>query len=468
MSLAPPAQTQTPPATLRQRALAELDRMGVTWCLMHACPEEESGDIDLIVPADFLARESHAAIAELARRLDARRVLHLRDAADYVVFVQPSPVADRIACGSARPPAMLALHLHTDVESRGRLLIRGERVLAGRRRECGAWVPQPAVEFAAVLGLRLVKTSIQPRHAQRLARLAAEDPAGVKREVEMLLGAEDARCVIDAARSQKWDPLNADLPRLRRVVLRRAARRHPLHLMRRRAMSGLRRAMRTMQPSRAERGLSVVVLGPDGSGKSSVVDALASRLAPVFAGVERRSFPPALRQRPDAATRSDPQAAPPRSPMSSAVRAVAYWWAHAWAAHVGVLTPKLLNNRLILHDRHLMDTTVDPRRYRYGGSLALLWAVVKASPRPDLVILLDAPAGVVQARKGELTLAETRRQLDAYRKLVGGLACGRLVDADAPAEHRDRAGGGPHLGTSGEPLCGCGAAADVGGRSRWR
>lgn len=246
-----------------------------------------------------------------------------------------------------------------------------------------------------------------------------------------MLPANDAERIIEAATSRRWDDPEIDLPRLGRFIMRQAAKRHPLHLLRRRAMSGGRRAARLARPGQAGRGLSVVVLGPDGSGKSSVVEAVASRLGPAFSGVERRSFPPALRQWPDTVTRSHPQAAPPRSPVSSAVRATAYWGVHAWLAHLGVIGPKLVNNRLILHDRHLMDTLIDQKRYRYSGPTRLLRWIVAATPRPGLVILLDAPAEVVQARKGELTLDETRRQLEAYRKLVGSLSFGTLVDADA-------------------------------------
>ena len=48
------------------------------------------------------------------------------------------------------------------------------------------------------------------------------------------------------------------------------------------------------------------------------------------------------------------------------------------------------------------------------------------------MILLDAPAEVLQARKREVTFDETNRQREAYRAMVGRLPYGHIVNADRP------------------------------------
>jgi thymidylate kinase len=53
-------------------------------------------------------------------------------------------------------------------------------------------------------------------------------------------------------------------------------------------------------------------------------------------------------------------------------------------------------------------------------------------PRPHLVILLDAPPEVIQARKQEVSPEETARQREAYLKLVEEMPNGRVVDASKP------------------------------------
>ena len=58
--------------------------------------------------------------------------------------------------------------------------------------------------------------------------------------------------------------------------------------------------------------------------------------------------------------------------------------------------------------------------------------VGRVFPQPDLVILLDAPAEVLHARKQEVSLEETARQREGYLELVQELPNGHVVDASKP------------------------------------
>jgi hypothetical protein len=179
-------------------------------------------------------------------------------------------------------------------------------------------------------------------------------------------------------------------------------------------------------------GLSVILLGPDGAGKSAVIDRM--ELGAVFNGTVMGGFAPPLRRLfTGRQERNDqPHALPPRPFMTSVARA-GYWFAYHTLGQVA-LHGELARSKLILHHRHFVDVMVDGRRYRYGGPtwlLRLIWSLI---PKPDLVIVLDAAPDVLQSRKQEVSFEECARQRQAYLTLARQLPNAHVVDASQPLE----------------------------------
>lgn len=184
-----------------------------------------------------------------------------------------------------------------------------------------------------------------------------------------------------------------------------------------------------------ERGPAVIVvfLGPDGCGKSSVVEQLQGRLSGRYPDVEvfhlrprwgrggERIGPPIV----------DPHNLPSRGAVLSFVKlvylALDYNLINLWRFREWVTR----SPRLIIFDRYYHDILVDPRRYRYGAPMWLARAFAGLVPSPDLWIVLDAPAEVIHSRKQEVSLAETARQCQAFRRLVDGVPNAHVVDAAA-------------------------------------
>ena len=96
--------------------------------------------------------------------------------------------------------------------------------------------------------------------------------------------------------------------------------------------------------------------------------------------------------------------------------------------------PQLTRATLVIFDRYYHDLLVDTRRYRYGGSRWLAKFIAWFIPKPDLWILLDAPAEVMQSRKQEVSFAETERQTKAYLELAATLPNAHVVDASLDAD----------------------------------
>ena len=181
----------------------------------------------------------------------------------------------------------------------------------------------------------------------------------------------------------------------------------------------------------------IAFLGPDGSGKSSVVGGVTARLE------ARRLYVKMIHWRPDVLRKrqeveggvvTDPHAKDPRGALVSLVK-LCYMNCEWWLASLWNLRHPRAKDRLLLSDRYYDDMLVDPRRYRYGASAALARRFFRLLPKPDLVIILAGDPATIHARKREVTLAEVERQVAAYRSLGESLgAKAAVIDAALPLD----------------------------------
>jgi thymidylate kinase len=185
--------------------------------------------------------------------------------------------------------------------------------------------------------------------------------------------------------------------------------------------------------SREDFKLKIVILGPDGAGKSSVIQGLMRRVdQPGGRAVKVRHLKPQVilpqRGEPGAIV-TDPHGKPPRSALTSLAK-ILVWLIEEWCADLFMDR----NRTLLICDRYYHDLLIDPLRYRYGGPLCAARLVGRLMPRPRLWVLLDAPAEVLQARKQEVTAAESARQRQAYLAFVRQQREYAIVDAAQPLD----------------------------------
>lgn len=169
------------------------------------------------------------------------------------------------------------------------------------------------------------------------------------------------------------------------------------------------------RPAPPLRGLSVAVLGSDGAGKSTLTAALASTfILPTrefYAGLYpagRRRF-----RQPGLAT------------LAILVRLWRLGLQASWHRRRG---------RLVLFDRYAYDARLPMprsagRRSRFRRAL-----LTRSLPAPDLVVVLDAPASVLVARRDEHPIEVAEAQRRRYLELAATLPDGVVLDASADAE----------------------------------
>ncbi len=409
-----------------RNVFAVLDEAGIPCCVLHGYDrivdgKPLTGDVDCAIPAGAARQRIVALLRAKADRIGAAVVDVSGDTNLFVRFV---------AWGPRDTPCVIHLDLLPGFRYAGRLLYPAEELLATRRWERGIPVPAPDVEFGCYLARKIAKGTLSADSAARLSAVYARDPAGCRRQVARFWGASDARLLVSASESANW---SAVLPRrraLRGALLRRFLVRQPRSAWRG-ALGAVHRRLR-LRPAPSP-GVHVVLLGPDGVGKSTLIDAVSKELAALFGTVLCPGPAPAVLPWSGRGRREGRPHALRERPAHQSILKALYWLAYYRLTHLMVVRPALRAGALVVFHRSLVDALVDARRYRYGGPRWLLEAVVRRLPAPDLVIVLDAPAEVVQSRKQEVPFEETARQRGAYRALAARLANGYVLDAAQPS-----------------------------------
>jgi len=250
----------------------------------------------------------------------------------------------------------------------------------------------------------------EPRGSQRLDRLAglvgaaATAPlADWHRAVSAVLPTTPERLLgrcVGAAPAEVGDVLSGLRATARRRCLRAAYGSRGAAQVGRVA---LLRATERLRQWPGRRGLLVTVLGPDGAGKSTLVDAVGEAWPWPHQRVYFGLWPDA---------HDSHAVAKALWPLRRPLRAVRRYGVGQLAAARG---------RLVLFDRYTYDAAVPPRG-RLQGLKRLYFAVLLHSvPAPDLAVLLEAPGEVLHARKGEMTPRVLDENRDAIAAYVGAV-----------------------------------------------
>jgi thymidylate kinase len=179
-------------------------------------------------------------------------------------------------------------------------------------------------------------------------------------------------------------------------------------------------------------GRIIGISGPDGSGKSTLCHELAARSLASRRVLHLHHRPHVLPSRVRAPV-ARPHGLPPYPKLLSGAKALYLFldFAFGWMVRV---RPLVRRGAWVLLERGWWDIVVDPARYRLSGIGRLARFLGTCLPKPDVTVVLEAPAEQLRERKAELSLEELSRQMTAWREL--GTVCGRVyfLDASLPQE----------------------------------
>jgi len=184
-------------------------------------------------------------------------------------------------------------------------------------------------------------------------------------------------------------------------------------------------------------GLFLILLGPDGSGKTTLAKELDKRLKPLFSSTEyyhgrfhlfpqlgsvKRLLKPFSKKEQSTKEATIVKTDMTKRDKLSTFRASAniiYYGLEYTFARIPIWL-KFSKNTLIVSDRYFYDYLLHPEYTNAPKWLILLF--IKLVPKPDLILLIKCDPNVIFERKKELPLEEIARQqklLETFGALLG-------------------------------------------------
>jgi thymidylate kinase len=372
-------------------ALEALDTAGIRWALASGRDSLRPGarDVDLIVDGR-----------------DRREIDRLLGEHGFVRRHVRSPNRVYVAYDEADdswPTLDIASHVRL-----GPVVVDGSRLLSLRRHTGSLWTLGADDAFWLRVLRALALQAGVPDAAHTDLRHLAHD-AGSSSELARLATfwsprGWSAERIRGAAESGNWTALDAACRDARPRATSPAV--GFVDRLRRLGARGARQLGRALP----RRGFALAVIGPDGAGKSTLVTAIVEHF-----GMPGRVFYMGLHAPVGDATGHVPPARRRSFPRRVRRQTQRLLRIARTAAHAELARRR---GQLVVFDRYTYDADVHWAAQLGVGARVRRWLVRHAAPRPDLTVLLDVPAEVMWARKGEHSPAV----LDARRRLYLDLA----------------------------------------------
>ena len=382
--------------------------------------EDLSGDVDIVVPPESI-EDPTKFIQKICESCSVICVQILQHEVTAFYFV--------VTWKEDGEYQFLKLDICSDYYRDARFLLGANRLLSNRYKEpeSGFYYPAPEDNFLYYLIKKVDKGSISESKFDFLVELfSAGNSSDIHGALMEFWPEEEAARLLRLFDQRSLVQFKASLISFQQKLLSGTIKK------KRAIIAELRRFLsRVTKPT----GIWIAIYGPDGCGKSSVIEQLRPKMIPYFRRIDESHFRPYVgwSREKDGSPISSPHEVPDRSFLVSVLKLL-YYWADYVIGYFFKVFPRCVRSSFYIFDRYYDDICIDPKRYAYGGPRLFLSFGGFIVPKPELIFCLDAEPEILQARKKEVSFEECIRQRNAYRSLVQQLPNGHVVDASQPLE----------------------------------
>jgi thymidylate kinase len=372
-------------------------------------PDNIYSDIDIIIPTDHFNEFWVFMLSIRANGMDWIQVISHEFIAHYSI----------VTLSDGKIHQLIKPDVCSDYYRKGTLFLGAEYLLANRVFNPKGFY-QLAIdrEFIYYLLKKIDKGNISQEQFEHLRMQWVQDSVACQVVMETFFSKVNQHLIINSIETNDIGAFRSDLELLKKDLhqsLKFSFKDFCLKIG--------NRISRIVKPT----GLVVAFMGPDGCGKTTIIDGVKKDITEVFR--QNKQFHLFPKDGKGTAPVLDPHAEKPRGFIGSIFKLVYFLLLYTKGYWLKIY-PLKIKSTLVIFDRYFHDQIADPKRYRHGASTFWIELVGFFIPKPDLWILLDAPADVIQKRKSEVTPEETARQLKSYNELFSRLENAHVINAN--------------------------------------
>ena len=357
-------------------------------------PQTIGSDIDIVIPRNKIKTFHHAIWFMEDKDTQIVQMLQHEIVAFYYVLFH----FEKENIISIQPDVC------TDYYRKGRKLLTADYLLEGKQeaKQGGFKVLAPEKEFIYYLLKKVDKRNLSKEQFTHIRNSFLENTSKALQEAHLFWNDNDIIIIQQALEENNYQLLNTNLEKLQNGI-------HSSHKkdLKNTCKNILLKIKRILNPT----GYTIAIMGPDGSGKTTVINQLKLDIRPAFRQQQEFHFFP----KPSKGTNiiTDPHSKKKRNIFFSVLKLFYFIVLYNWGT-IRYVLPMKIKSTLTIFDRYFDDILIDPLRYRNGTPQWIVKICSRFIPEPSLWIILDCPTNIIQTRKSEVPISETERQCQAY------------------------------------------------------